>query len=98
MIPSHWRPSLRMARRDIRRHKARAVLSLLLVTLPVLVATVVSLFVHNTQWRGEQMARTAMGGADAIVEITPFSKAKSNISYGDLESSEPRSYDDRSTR
>ncbi|WP_148570821.1 FtsX-like permease family protein [Nocardioides caldifontis] len=70
---SRWLPALRMARRDLRRHKVRAVLTCLLVALPVLVATVSALASYNSRWDLEQQARSEMGLADATLEVTPFS-------------------------
>ena len=51
-----WRPALRMARRDLRRHKVRAVLTCLLVTLPVFVATVAALAAYNNRWDQQREA------------------------------------------
>ncbi len=73
---ARWRPALRMAWRDLSRHKVRAVLTMLLVALPVAVGTAASLIHHNTGWAGEQHARVIMGGADALVKVTPFAKVR----------------------
>lgn len=75
-----WAPALRMARRDLRRHRVRTVLTAALVALPVLVGVAAAELAHNTRWEGEQRARMAMGGADAEVEVTPFVRAR--VSYG----------------
>lgn len=69
---TRWKPALRMARRDLWTHKGRSLLMMVLVALPVLVAVTVAQFHHNTQWEGEQAARSAMGGADAALEVTPY--------------------------
>src|SRR3954452_16665891 len=76
VLSSRWRPALRMARRDLWRHKGRTLLTMFLVALPVLVGVAVAEFHHNTQWEGEWAARSTMGGADAIVEVTPFAKTR----------------------
>ena len=76
-----WRPSLRMARREVLRHKTRTLLSVILIMVPVLVATVVALYAHNLRYEGEHQARVTMGGADALVQITPYTKAK--VGYPD---------------
>ncbi len=76
-----WRPSLRMARREVLRHKTRTLLSVILIMVPVLVATVVALYAHNLRYEGEHQARVTMGGADALVRITPYTKAK--VGYPD---------------
>ena len=49
-----WRPSLRMARREVLRHKTRTLLSVILIMVPVLVATVVALYAHNLRYEGER--------------------------------------------
>jgi putative ABC transport system permease protein len=79
VLSSRWRPALRMARRDLWRHKGRTLLTMFLVALPVLVGVAVAEFHHNTQWEGERAARSTMGGADALVEVTPFTKTR--VSY-----------------
>lgn len=77
---ARWAPALRMARRDLGRHRVRTVLTAALVALPVLVGVAAAELAHNTRWEGEQRARMAMGGADADIEVTPFVKAR--VSYG----------------
>ena len=47
----------------------------------MLVATVVALYAHNLRYDGEHRARVTMGGADALVQITPYTKAK--VGYPD---------------
>jgi putative ABC transport system permease protein len=61
-----------MARRDLRRHRLRALLTCVLVALPVVVATVAALGSYNTRWDPEQEARHAMGAADAQLQVSPF--------------------------
>lgn len=79
---SRWRPALRMARRDLWRRKVRAVMTMLLVSLPVAVGVAASLVVHNTGMQGEQWARGTMGGADALVEVTPFAEVQAEFPGG----------------
>ncbi len=69
---SPWRPALRMARRDLRRHPVRALLTGLLVMLPILVGTVAALGAHNTRWDGEQAANESMGSADGELVVSRF--------------------------
>ena len=59
-----------MARRDLRRHKVRALLTCVLVALPVVVATVAALTSYNTRWDAEREARSSMGNADAEVVVS----------------------------
>lgn len=67
-----WRPALRLAARDLRRHKVRAVLTAVLVALPVLVATVASLAAHNSAWVPERELARQLGSADAELVVAPF--------------------------
>ena len=71
-----WRPALRMARRDLRRHKVRALLTCVLVALPVLVATVAALLSYNTRWDPERDARAQLGSADAQLMVSRYSAIK----------------------
>ncbi len=65
-----------MARRDLRRHKVRALLTCVLVALPVVVATVAALASYNSRWDTEREARSTMGGADAHVMVSGFTKVR----------------------
>ena len=76
---TRWKPALRMARRDLWTHKRRSLLLMCLVALPVVVAVTVAQFHHNTRWQGERAARAAMGGADAVIEVTPYTAVQ--VSY-----------------
>ncbi|MFT4008975.1 MAG: hypothetical protein QM655_02925 [Nocardioidaceae bacterium] len=72
-----WRPALRMARRDLRRHPVRALLTSLLVALPVLAATIAGLVASNNQaWDGERAAIATMGAADGTLVVSKFSAIK----------------------
>jgi putative ABC transport system permease protein len=84
MFFSRWRPALRMARRDLWRHKGRTVLTMFLVALPVLVGVAVAEIHHNTRWGGERAARATMGAADALVEVTPFERARVTYRSDDM--------------
>ena len=78
-----WRPALRLARRDLRRHKVRAALTFLLVTLPVLAAAMIAVVVHNGSGSPEGYATEQMGDADALVRVTPWTKVRSrDAAYG----------------
>ena len=71
---ARWRPALRMARRDLGRHKVRALLTCLLVALPAIVATVASLASHNSRWTPEVSATETMGAADGELLVTPYAE------------------------
>lgn len=71
-----WRAALRLGRRDLARHPVRALLTMLLVAAPVVVATVVALTAHNGRWTPEVSATMRMGQADALVEVTPFDRVR----------------------
>jgi putative ABC transport system permease protein len=75
-VTAAWRPALRMARRDLARHKIRTALIAALVALPVLVGVAAAQVVHNSRWEGEHEARATMGAADAIVDVTPFARTR----------------------
>ena len=81
---SRWWPALRMARRDLWRHKGRTLLTMLLVALPVLVGVAAAQLHHNAKWEGERAARAAMGGADALVEVTPYERVRVRYWPGDM--------------
>ena len=83
MSPRAWRPALRLARRDLRRHKVRAALTFVLVALPVLVAAIVAVTVHNGSGDGESYAAEQMGDADALVRVSPWTKVRArDAMYG----------------
>ncbi len=71
-----WRPALRLARRDLRRHRVRAALTFLLVALPVLVAALVAVAVHNGRGTPEVFATEQMGQADALVHVSPWTRVR----------------------
>ena len=69
-----WRPALRMARRDLGRHRVRALLTCLLVALPAVVATVAALAAHNSRWTPEVAATETMGAADGQLLVTRYAE------------------------
>lgn len=69
---THWRPALRMAARDLRRHRVRALLTCVLVALPVVAATVAALASHNSGWNAERSALESMGNADAELVVSAY--------------------------
>ena len=73
---SHWRPALRMARRDLRRHPWRALLTCVLVALPVVVGTVAALASYNARWDPARETRAAFGAADAQVLVSGYAAVR----------------------
>lgn len=71
-----WRASLRLARRDLRRHPVRAALTAALVALPVLLATVLALTEHNSSWSPEAQAGQLMGQADGLAQTTTYREVR----------------------
>lgn len=71
-----WRASLRLARRDLRRHPVRAALTAALVALPVFLATVLALVEHNSSWSPEAQAGQLMGQADALAQTTTYREVR----------------------
>ncbi|HSV38149.1 MAG TPA: FtsX-like permease family protein [Nocardioidaceae bacterium] len=76
---SKWRPALRMARRDLRRHKVRALLTCVLVALPIFIGTVAALVTHNERWTLERSADAELYGQDAKVVVTPFTALRPDL-------------------
>lgn len=73
-----------MARRDLGRHRLRTALIAALVALPVVVGVAAAELSHNTRWEGERMARTTMGAADAVVDVTRFTRTRVTYLPGDM--------------
>lgn len=71
-----WRPAIRMAWRDLRRHPLRAVLTLVLVILPVATATFLSQAQSHSAWTPERNASSQLAGADAAVTVSPFAEVR----------------------
>jgi putative ABC transport system permease protein len=80
-----WRPAVRIARRELRRRPIRTGLTGLLVLVPVLLATAVAGYAQNTRWSGERAAHEVMGGADALVKVTPWSQTRARYAGGWLD-------------
>jgi putative ABC transport system permease protein len=67
---SGWRPALRIAWREARRHRGRTVLIAALVALPVLVGAFIDVAMRTSELPAEERVRRLMGStADAYVEI-----------------------------
>ncbi|QBX55559.1 FtsX-like permease family protein [Nocardioides seonyuensis] len=71
-----WRPALRMARRDLRRHKVRALLTCLLVALPVVVATVAALAAHNGRWTNEVEAAQNFHDGNGLAVVSEHTEVR----------------------
>ncbi len=71
---SHWRPVLRMARRDLRRHKVRALLTCLLVVLPMVAATVAALASANSDYTRDVEATEQMRQADGVAVVSSWTQ------------------------
>ena len=71
---SQWQPVLRMARRDLRRHKVRALLTCLLVVLPMVAATVAALASYNSAYTRDVEATEQMRQADAVAVVSSWSR------------------------
>ncbi|WP_346766225.1 FtsX-like permease family protein [Nocardioides sp. HDW12B] len=70
----HWRPVLRMARRDLRRHPVRALLTCLLVALPMVAATVAALASANSEYTRDVEATEQMRQADGVAVVSSWSR------------------------
>lgn len=62
-----WRPALRLAVRDLRRHPARTAAAAVMVFIPVLLAGIISAVVPALDVGQEERVLAAMGTADAAV-------------------------------
>ncbi|MGN0065281.1 MAG: hypothetical protein ACI379_13665, partial [Nocardioides sp.] len=67
---SAWLPALRIATRDGLRHKARSLLVLLMVALPVLAVTVLAVLVRTVDVDEVEGIDRTMGSAEAMLEFT----------------------------
>lgn len=76
-----WRPALRIARRDARRHWLATTLAAVLVALPVAAAVGVLMMQSSADWHGENGSHQRMGGADASVVVSRA--AAVDVSYVD---------------
>lgn len=63
-----------MARRDLRRHKVRALLTCLLVALPMIGATVAALASYNSDYSRDVEATEQMQQADGVAVVSSWSR------------------------
>jgi putative ABC transport system permease protein len=64
-----WRLPLRLARRDALRHRARSVLVLVMIALPVLAVTAADVLIHTSDVSGAESVDRRMGSAQALVTV-----------------------------
>lgn len=64
---THWRPLLRIAARDALRARGRSILTLVMITLPVLGVTAAAVVVATTETTGTEALERRIGSADASV-------------------------------
>lgn len=62
-----WRPALLLAWRDVRRHKGRSALVLVMIALPVLLVTAASVMVATTSLTPAEGVGRELGAADALL-------------------------------
>ena len=74
-----WRPSLRMAWRDARRSRARSILVLVMIALPVLGVTAADIVLRTTEVSGAEALERRLGAADARVT---FQKGITEVAHG----------------
>jgi len=80
---SGWRPALRIAWREARRHRGRTVLIAALVALPVLVGAFIDVAMRTGELPAAERVRRYMGStADAYLEIAACARI-SGIDYHD---------------
>jgi putative ABC transport system permease protein len=65
-----WRLPLRLARRDALRHRARALLVLVMIALPVLAVTAADVLIQTQRVSGPESVERRMGTAQALVSVT----------------------------
>ncbi len=66
---SGWRPSLRLAWRDVLRSKGRSALVLVMIALPVLAVTTADIAFRTSEVTGVESLDRRIGAADALVEV-----------------------------
>jgi putative ABC transport system permease protein len=64
-----WRPSLKMAWRDARRSRARSILVLVMIALPVLGVTAADVVMQTSEVSGAEALDRRLGAADARLEV-----------------------------
>ncbi len=65
-----WRLPLRLARRDALRHRARSVLVLVMIALPVLAVTAADVLTRTADVSGPESVDRRMGSAQALVMVS----------------------------
>jgi putative ABC transport system permease protein len=65
-----WRLPLRLARRDALRHRARSVLVLVMIALPVLAVTAADVLIQTSHVSGPESVDRRIGAAQALVSVT----------------------------
>ena len=65
----NWRLPLRLARRDALRHRARSVLVLIMIALPVLAVTAADVMISTSKVSGPESVDRRMGGAQALITV-----------------------------
>ncbi len=64
-----WRLPLRLARRDAQRHRARSILVLVMIALPVLAVTAADVMIQTSGVSGRESVDRRIGSAQALVEV-----------------------------
>ena len=64
-----WRLPLRLARRDAQRHRARSILVLVMIALPVLAVTAADVMIKTSGVSSTESIDRRMGSAEALVEM-----------------------------
>ncbi|WP_204132319.1 ABC transporter permease [Phycicoccus sonneratiae] len=65
---SSWSVALRMARRDVRRHKGRSALVVVMVLLPTLLLSAVVTIAYTSDVKGAEKIPMTMGSGQALLE------------------------------
>ncbi len=82
-----WRPMLRLARRDVLRSRARSILVLVMIALPVLAVTAADVVISTATVSGSEALERRLGAADARVEVQPWSTQAAQLPDPDQGSS-----------
>ena len=65
-----WAVALRMARRDVRRHKGRSALIIVMVTVPTALLSLVLTLALTSDIRGAETIPMLMGNGQALIELS----------------------------
>jgi putative ABC transport system permease protein len=65
-----WRLPLRLARRDALRHRARSLLVLVMIALPVLAVTAADVLIQTSNVSGSESVDRRMGDAQALISVS----------------------------